>query len=112
MNDITLKLQDLLQNKEFVDKMQGISVEEGLAILKEYGVVATNEEFKSALETIAGISETGELKEEDLKDVAGGASFWSNLKNTAAGMWDGFYGNLKKSWKEVTTKIGKIITGG
>lgn len=110
MKDITLQLQELLQNKDFVAKMQGISVEEGLAVLKEYGIEASDEEFRVALEKIAGISEDGELQEQDLNNVAGG-SFLNNLKNTAAGMWEGFYGHLKKNVKDVIGKVTKIFKG-
>ena len=106
---MTEKIAELLQNEEFVARMQNISVDEALEILKSYGVDATEEEFKKALEEIAGINENGELDEQDLESVAGGAKWYQKYVDTAAGMWNGFWGHCKSSVKDIASTLGKLV---
>lgn len=101
------KIIELLQKDEFVARMQNISVDEALAVLESYGVRATEEEFKKALEDIAGINEAGELNENDLEKIAGGA-WYQKYIDTAAGMWNGFWGHCKSKASDIAKGIAGI----
>ena len=102
---MTEKLIELLQDEEFVSKMQDIDVQEALKVLESYGISATEEEFKTALETIAGINENGELEEKDLEAVAGGKKWYQKYVDTAAGMWNGFWGHVKSNVNDIAKTI-------
>ena len=63
-----MTLNEALASEEIAKKFEDAgSMDEVLAILKEYGVDATEEELMNAL-----ADETGELSEDQLENVSGG----------------------------------------
>lgn len=75
------KLLEFLKNPECVKKMDAIkSKEEAMALLKEYGVDITEEEFlgvlRAGIDKYEAIENKGkELTEADLKKVVGGVDY-------------------------------------
>ena len=72
--NITDKIQELANNREFIDKIhKTTSIEDYQKLLSEYGVETTIEELKSGFEQMAPLfSNDGELSPEALDMVAGG----------------------------------------
>lgn len=69
----TEKLQEALQDQKFVEELFALETpEEAKAKLQEKGVEITVEELKAVMAYVSK-SASGELSEDDLEDVAGGA---------------------------------------
>lgn len=71
-------------NAEAKEALTGLtSVEEAVAILNQYNVQITAEEFAEYVK----VMHSEEIPEELLEFVAGGGKFWDWMQ----GFWDGFY---------------------
>ena len=71
-------------NPEAKEALTGLSsVDEAIAVLNQYGVEITAEEFAAYVQAM----HSDEIPEELLEFVAGGGKFWDWMQ----GFWDGFY---------------------
>lgn len=71
-------------NSEAKEALTGLtSISEAVAILAQYGVQITEEEFAEYVKAM----HSEEIPEELLEYVAGGGKFWDFVQ----GFWDGFY---------------------
>ena len=71
-------------NPEAKNALTGLtSIPEAVAILAQYGVQISEEEFAEYVQAM----HADEIPEELLEYVAGGGKFWSWMQ----GFWDGFY---------------------
>ena len=67
-------------DQAFVEKLGNAeTLEEAVGILAEKGVAVTEEELRKLL-TVPQADASGELSEDALDDVAGGASIWNILR--------------------------------
>ena len=71
------------EEQELLDKVRGLAQEQLLALGKEHGFEFSIEELGEACEEIKQRDE-GEISEEDLKDVAGGACVLAAISASAA----------------------------
>lgn len=84
------KVGELFQNKEFVDKLYPMSFEEVKQEIEANGGEITMDELKEIAEeahrlNAQTLENGGELSEEDLDDVTGGAGFLKTFARCLAG---------------------------
>ena len=81
------KLQSLLKDEAFVERLLKMTPEEVQKALEEEGVHFTVEEINQAGEAIKAIAENdGELTEEALENVAGGGKLGKKVGSFVLGM--------------------------
>lgn len=74
------KIQELLESEEFVNEIHGVETpEELIEAFKRHGVDMSMEELKE-LFAMAKKADGGELGEDELENVAGGALWWALLR--------------------------------
>lgn len=89
MDNLVEKLTDLARNEEILEKINNCkSFEEGLTLLKEYGIDATEDALKEALISFNGNKNEEELLDErELEKVTGGTDF-CYLKGGGKYIWE------------------------
>lgn len=99
---------ELMENKEFTDKLDKIdSTDAILALFAEYGVNITEDELKESYEYYKA-QKNGELDADDLDNVSGGAAWskiWSGIKAI-----DSVYDYVEKK-TGIFAKWNKYING-
>jgi hypothetical protein len=72
-NEMQKKIEELLANAEFADKLfQCETCGEIAALFETEGIEVSGEELETAMERVAARNENGEIGENDLEQVSGG----------------------------------------
>lgn len=84
----------LLKDEDFVKEITGCTMEDTIKAFAAHGVTTTEDELHELWNMTQ--EKEGELSESDMEAVAGGrfnwGAWWGDVKATARGLWDGFFG--------------------
>jgi predicted ribosomally synthesized peptide with nif11-like leader len=72
-NEMQKKIEELLANAEFADKLaQCETCDEIAALFGTEGIEVSSEELENAMAQVPALNENGEISEDDLEHVSGG----------------------------------------